>query len=237
VCYCVSFLILHVQGGTAHAPNREATQVSTSGGVRHRCLGRSANGTPVYPSNLVNSQYSGLGLTFGNSWTAITHLNGVLVWAPVEVPFGSSSGNINYYTQWNGAYLNTLTNRANMTVSSLTVETIGNPGFFSLHVYGRTGPYVPLSITPVVQSIPGTTNEKLWKFTGPGIWSFSASVAPPPGFAEPLLVTNAPWGIAAVSFTPPAGQTPEPSSLVLAGLGALGLAARFGWRRSRGAIA
>jgi hypothetical protein len=196
----------------------------------------SANGTPVSPGNLVNSQYSGLGLTFGNSWTAITNLNGVAVWAPVAVPFGSSSGNINYYTQWNGAYLNTLTNRANMTVSSLTVETIGNPGFFSMHVYGRTGPYVPLNITPVVQSIPGTNDERLWTFTGAGIWSFSASVVPPPGYAHGLPI-NAPWGVAAVSFAPPAGDTPEPSTLVLAGLGALGLTARFGWRRRHGAIA
>lgn len=197
----------------------------------------SANGTPVYPSNLVSSQYAGLGLDFGNSATAITHLNGVSVWAPVEMPYGTSSGMINYFKQGFGAYLNTLTNRANMTVSSLTVETIGNPGFLSLHVYGQYGPYVPLNITPVVQSIPGTNDERLWKFTGSGIWSFSASVAPPPGYAHPGMAINAPWGVAAVSFAPPAGDTPEPSSLVLAGLGALGMAARFGWRRASGTIA
>lgn len=199
----------------------------------------SANGTPVYAGNLVSTQYTGLGLTFNYQWNAITRLNGVPVWVPVEssgtVPSSPPPnyvwGHVNYYAPWYGAYLNSLTTRNSITVSSLTVETVGHPGFFSVHVYGRNG--LPLDLTPVVQSIPGTNDERIWKFTGAGIWSFSAAVAPPPGFAKPALAINAPWGVAAVSFTPPAGQTPEPSGLVLAGLGALGLAARFGWRRRR----
>lgn len=199
----------------------------------------SANGTPVYAGNLVSGQYVGLGLGF-STWTAITHLNGIPVWAPVEsigtvpvVPPNYVRAHVNYYS-FPGfvASLNSLTTRNPITVSSLTVETIGSPGFLSMHVYGRNGPYVPLNITPVVQSIPGTDNEKLWKFTGAGIWSFSISVVPPPGFGEPALVTNSPWGVAAVSFAEPPGYSPEPSSLVLAGLGVLGLAARLGWRRA-----
>lgn len=191
----------------------------------------SANGTPVYAGNLVNTQYMNMGLSFDNSWTAITHVNGIPVWAPVGIPpYGSSSSKINYYsTQWYGAYLNSLVTRNPMTVSSLTVETIGDPGTLSLHVYGRNGPYLPLNITPLVQPIPGTNDERIWKFTGSGIWSFDAVAVPPPGAVQSA---NPAWGVVAVSFAP-TGQTPEPSSLVLAGLGALGLAARFGWRRTR----
>lgn len=48
----------------------------------------SANGTPVYANNLVNTQYVGLGLGF-SSWTANTHLNGVAVWAPVVESTGA----------------------------------------------------------------------------------------------------------------------------------------------------
>lgn len=206
----------------------------------------SANGTSVYAGNLVSTQYMGSGLSFGNSPTAITRLNGIPVWAPVspvDIPgvrlsggpsVNSPVGAINYFAPWSGAYLNSLTTRNPITVSSLTVETVGHPGFFSLHVYGRNG--LPLNITPVVRSIPGTNDERIWTFTGAGIGSFSAAVAVPPGFAKSAMPIYAPWGVAAVSFTPPAGQTPEPSSLVLAGLGALGLAARFGWRRRRDAI-
>ncbi|SRR5579875_1295453 len=39
-------------------------------------------------------------------------------------------------------------------------------------------------------------------------------------------------GFGVTISTPAIPQAPEPSSLVLAGLGALGLAARFGWRRT-----
>lgn len=201
----------------------------------------SANGTPVYAGNLVSTQYTGLGLTFNYQWNAVTSLNGVPVWVPVEssgtvttpvLPPNYVWGHVNYYAPWYGASLNSLTTRNPITVSSLTVKTIGHPGYLSLHVCGRNG--LPLDIAPVVQDVPGPSDEKIWRFIGSGIGSFSASLVPPPGVAVPALEINAPWGIAAVSFTPPAGQTPEPSSLLLAGLGALSLAARFGWRRMKG---
>jgi len=192
----------------------------------------SGNGTPVYANNLVSTQYMSLGLDFGNSWTAITHLNSIPVWVPVGIPYptpGSTGGQIDYNTAWWGANLNSLTTRNPITVSSLTVETVGNLGFLSLGVIGRNG--LPLNIAPVVQSVPGSNGEEIWTFTGSGIWGFYAAL--PPGEAVPAHETDSTWGVAAVSFTPPAGQTPEPSSLLLAGLGALGLAARFGWRRLR----
>ncbi|MGH7169184.1 MAG: PEP-CTERM sorting domain-containing protein [Gemmataceae bacterium] len=203
----------------------------------------SANGTPVYAGNLVNTQYMGMGLGFSNSQTAITSLNGVPVWAPVSPvaipavrvsggpPVNFPVGAIDYYNSWYEATLNSLATRNPMTVSSLTVETIGNPGFLSLGVFGRNG--LALNIAPVVQSLAGTNGEEIWKFTGSGIWGFTAieAVIDPPGPGK--ITVNPAWGVAAVSFTPPSGQTPEPSSLVLAGLGALGLAARFTWRRLR----
>jgi hypothetical protein len=49
------------------------------------------------------------------------------------------------------------------------------------------------------------------------------------------MAINPAWGVAEVSFK--LDHAPEPSSLVLAGLGALGLSARFGWRRTRGKVA
>lgn len=195
----------------------------------------SANGTPVYSGNLVSSQYASMGLTF-NSWTAITHLNGVSLWAPVGMPYptpGQNAGNINYYSTWNEAYFNSFVTRANMTVSSLIVETMGNSGRLSLTAIGLNGK--PLQITPLVQTISGSRGEESWSFNGSGIYAFTAVLAPPPALFSSNMPINPAWGIASVSFAP-AGQTPEPSSLLLASLGALGLAARFGWRRTRGTI-
>lgn len=196
----------------------------------------SANGTLVSMNNLVANQYVGLGLSFNYGGTAITSLNGIPVWAPVQAsgnvidlpspPANYPWGNINYYTRWYGGSLNSLVSGNPVTVSSLTVETLGHP---MLSVYGRNG--LPLNITPVLQSRPGPNGGQEWTFTGSGIWSFSALMVPPPVVSGMGNSFNPAWGIASVSFTMPAGQTPEPSSLVLAGLGALGVAARFGWRR------
>src|SRR5262249_51474719 len=54
----------------------------------------SAGGTPVYSSNLVTTQYAGLGLNFDVA--AITRLNGVSVWAPIGVAVGGFAGAIDY---------------------------------------------------------------------------------------------------------------------------------------------
>jgi hypothetical protein len=195
----------------------------------------SANGTPAYADNLVWTQYGRFGLEFTTPWNAITHLNGVPVWAPVGMPpYGYSWGKINYYAQWYGAYLYGMKGR--MTVSSLTVETIKNSGQLSLWVIGQESNQ-PLKITPTVQSVPGSNGEEIWNFKGSGIYGVAAILTPPPVAVGSSTSVNPAWGVAAISFDPPPGQVPEPSSLVLAGLGALGLAARFGWRRTRGAMA
>ncbi len=202
----------------------------------------SANGTPVYANNLVTNQYMAVGLNFSNSSTAITRLNGMAVWAPVEtggstgvgVPGGGASGSmistplmgvVNYYAPWFGASLESPFTRTPLTVTSLTIETVGNMNPLWLRVYGQNGQ--ELNITPVIQT---DGNVRNWEFTGAGITSFA--VVPPPGL-EVAQQLNANWGIAAVSFKPLLGQAPEPSSLVFAGLGVLGLAAHFGWQRTR----
>jgi hypothetical protein len=199
----------------------------------------SAIGTPIYPNNLVTTQYAGLGLNFLGS-SAITRLNGVPVWAPIAPvvvpdvlspgvpPVPSPSWLISYYGPWGGGRFVSPGSSNPTTVSSLSVEIIGRPGL-TMGVYGLNGQ--PLNLLPVLQSSPGPHGGLIWTYTGAGIASFSGftAVMDPPGSGYPL--PNASWGIAEMSFTPT--STPEPSSLVLAGLGALGLAARFGWRRVR----
>lgn len=192
-----------------------------------------AQGTSVSPSNLVNLQYKGLGLVFPGG-SAITQLNGVSVWAPVsprtEMSGQSSSRPIDY--AWNMA--GSLVSPGSLnptTVSSLAVQIVGNGTFplpsLSMHVYGSNGQILP--ITPLIGNIANTQD---WTFTGPGIGSFSVSAVPLPPIGAQHATANSAWGIAGISFTP-AASTPEPTSLALAGLGALGLATRLGWRRFR----
>ncbi len=186
----------------------------------------SANGTPVYLSNYVGLQYKGLGLIFPGG-SAITQLNGVAVWTPVSPPprqgESSSSGSIDYAWRLAGSLVSPGSLNS-MTVSSLSVEILSNNPM-SMSVYGFNGQR--LNISPVIKSTAGVQD---WTFTGPGISSFSAVVAPPIG-AHPEAITNSAWGVAGVSLSP--ASAPEPSTLVLAGLGALGLATRLNWRRFR----
>lgn len=169
----------------------------------------SSGGTPVYANNLVTTQYDGLGLRFVNG-TAITQLNNTPVWAPITLtPHPTIS-----YTFW-GVGMNFVSpgSLRSTTVTSLTVDTIGLTGTPDLVVdslYGRQ-----LNIDPVVQ--PGPDGSQMWTFNGSGIGSFGVSPSPS---------QNGAWGVAAVSVTP--ATAPEPSSLVLAGLGALGLVALLG---------
>jgi hypothetical protein len=108
-----------------------------------------------------------------------------------------------------------------------TLETIG--GQPQLFVYGRNGQL--LNLPPILQNRAGPHGGELWTFTGSGIASFSGFTSPIDSMGQGNGPLPNPWGIAEVSFTP--ASTPEPTSLFLAGLGALGLAARLGWRRIR----
>jgi hypothetical protein len=101
----------------------------------------------------------------------------------------------------------------------MTLEIVGKSvavDAWSLHGQGVGTIIAPDGIGP--------HGGNLYTISGGGISSFDVFVpimdAPNPNYPA--------WGIAAVSFT----NNPEPSSLVLAGLGVLGLAARLGWRRA-----
>jgi hypothetical protein len=194
-----------------------------------------ANGTPVYANNLVTAQYAGLGLNF-TAGAAITNLNGVNVWAPTEpllqplfrtIPGGPPPfpvARISYNGTWGGASFVQPGTQTPSTVSSVTLEILGRP--VTIDLFNAQGQLMGTA------SLGGTGlhGGQLYTFTGSGISSFSIFapvIVPPPG----AMAINPAWGVAEVSFTP--AHAPEPSSLILAGLGALGLAARFGWRRVR----
>jgi hypothetical protein len=203
----------------------------------------SANSTPVNANNLVTTQYAGLGLNF-SSGAAITNLNGVNVWAPAEPlmqpqsrisggpPVNFPVAQISYNGTWSGGNFVLPGTQTPTAVSSVTLEIIGRPvtvDFFnaqgqllSIAALGGTGPH----------------GGQLYTFSGSGVSSFSVFapvIDPPPGAASPTMAINPVWGVAEISFT--LAHAPEPSSLLLAGLGALGLAARYGRRRARAKVA
>lgn len=189
----------------------------------------SAGGTAVLPANLVSTQYSGLGLNF--SFAAITRLSGVTVWAPAQPQVIPASGvegwppsnyppaRIGYMTWLAGGSFVVPGSSKPTTVYAATLEIMGAPVTVDAlnskwQMVGSAGP----------DGI-GPHGGHLYTLRGGGIRAFTVSVpelpAPEPNYPA--------WGVAGVSFA----TNPEPSSLLLAGLGALGLAARFGWRRRR----
>jgi len=179
------------------------------------------NGTPDNTSNLVSTQYAGLGLMLHGA--VITSLDGVSMWVPSTQSSnpspGGSVGAINYLSSLGGSLVSPGSSNPT-TVSSLSLTTFGLIGTPTLKVNGLNGQ--SLNIVPVLQSGVQIFGLQEWTVTGPGISSFSIS-AP--------NNQNGPWGVAGVSFTPTTATAPEPSSFVLAALGALGLAARRRWRR------
>jgi hypothetical protein len=205
----------------------------------------SANGTAVYPDNLVTTQYKALGLNFSGG-AAITTLNGVSVWAPTEMlaqplsrlmggpPVNYPAAQLSYYGRWSGASFVLPGTLKPTTATSVSIEIIGWP--VSMWVKYANGSVVMPAYTVIAS---GPDRSQLTETTfpiGPGIASFfvfAPVIDPPPRAGTANMEINPAWGVAGVSFS----TASEPSSLVLAGLGALGLTARFGWRRTRGAIA
>jgi hypothetical protein len=203
----------------------------------------SGNLTPIPSmSNLVTTQYSAMGLIFSHSfasiatvanpWTAITNLNGVNVWAPATPLLWPASrivggppprfpvGEINYNGVWSGGQL--VPAGLRMT-SSVTLEIIGRP--VGVSFFGAGGQLLGSGTASGV----GPHGGELYTFTGSGIFSFqvSAPVIDPPLGA---MAINPAWGLAEVSVTP--SHAPEPTSLVLAGIGGLGIFLRRRWRNA-----
>lgn len=177
----------------------------------------SAQGTPVSLSNVVMSQYAGLGMNFNAP--AITSLNGVPVWVPVNFPAGSGGATIDYgMSSVGGSFVLPGTSKA-FSPYSVTLDIVGHLGAPRFSVGGYNG--MPLNITPVLQNTLGPDGGQMWRVSGSGIYSVYVS----------STGSDSPWGVSEVSFSPAAAS--EPSTFILAGLGALGLAARLGWRRSR----
>lgn len=200
----------------------------------------SANYAPIYsPGDVVTTQYKSLGLNFSTGSamaTAITSLNGVSVWAPAALvaqpaiqvagspPVNYPVAEIYYGGRWSGASLVLPGTLTPAETSSVTMEIIGrgvgvsfynpNGGLLGTATAGGIGPH----------------GGQLYTFTGSDIRSFDvfAPIIDPIPNAPP---PNPAWGVAEISFG--TLHAPEPSSFVLAGLGVLGLAARFGWRRLR----
>jgi hypothetical protein len=192
----------------------------------------SADGAPI-PSaaNLVTTQYAGLGLNFLNSgqlMTAITTLNGVKVWVPGSAigspPFVKNPpvGAINYSGLYMGGGFVLPGTLTRTTASSFTLEMIGGQG--SVDALDSNGQLLGAAYATTGK---GPHGGQMYTFTGPGISSFT--VFHP--ILDPIasgIPSPAPWGVAEIEFTP--STTPEPGSLLLAGLGALGLAIRSRWR-------
>jgi|SRR5579884_3090764 len=190
----------------------------------------SATGTYVYYSNLVNEQYARVGVIFPGL-LALTHLDGAAVWAPLkQLPAPGAGGGLPVnppmaridYNSLVGASLVIPGKLTRTSVSSLSVEVLGQAGA-TVNVAGFNGQ--PLNITPSISSI---SDGQIWTFSGAGISSFTVT---PPVDPLPNNSSTPAWGISGISFAPSSATTPEPSSLVLAGLGALGLATRLGRRR------
>jgi hypothetical protein len=170
-----------------------------------------------------------LGLNF--SFAAITHLDGVNVWAPAQpqgipahgIPSGPYPPPLIIYESWQGGNFIVPGTMKPTSVYSMMLEIVGA----SVTVDAFNSRWQELgSVGPDGM---GSHGGRLYKFSSGDISAFSISVP----VMAPSDANYPAWGVAEVSFT----TNPEPSSLVLAGLGALGLAARFGWWRTRARIA
>jgi hypothetical protein len=184
----------------------------------------STGNTTVPSNNLVSIQYTGLGLNF--NYAALTRIDGMKVWAPVDpvaVPAVGIAGSPPPsppplsigYGSWTGGNLVVPGTLKAASVYSLTLKIVGAP--VAVNWYNSHGQALG-SVTHVGGPLFHGGDLYTWK--GGGVSMFSVSVP-----AQTPTDNNYPaWGVAEVSFV----TSPEPSSLVLAALGAAGAALRFG---------
>jgi hypothetical protein len=188
-------------------------------------LGIVTSGGTVLPAlTLVSGEYRGLGLDFpaqpNGTAVAVTTLSGVNVWAPAGPAPGISPPwyTLDYSRQVSGAFVVPGTSTP-MTVSSLTLEVMGG-GSFEVSALAANGNLIRSEMSPTGT---GPNGGELYAINDPGVRSFDVVRSGLPANSGSL--SYAPWGISEVSFT--RATAPEPGSLVLAVLGALGLATRF----------
>jgi hypothetical protein len=191
----------------------------------------SANFTPITSSSdLVTTQYAGLGLTFPvlpgpvgglGATTAITNIGGTDVWAPASrtEAVATSVAVINYG--------NSITGQLARPTASLTVEFVG-PGLGVLSAFDKSGNLLGTSF-----SLAGTGPHggELMTVSAVDISSFTLS-GPLLPLADIVPPFGLPWGMAEVDFT--AVEAPEPGALTLCALGALGLVSCVRRRRRVG---
>jgi hypothetical protein len=183
--------------------------------------------TPVPSGDLVTTQYTRLGLNFSSlangSTTAITTINGVNVWTPAiqyTLPPFLGGGHVSEISPggWAGGSFVVPGTLTPAKVSSVSLELLGSRGIVDFFNTSDR-----LLGTGKLSGI-GPHGGFLYTFTNPDIQSFSI-----PAFTGEGGQAYPAWGptgaVAQISFT--SSSSPEPSSLVLAALGALGLAGRF----------
>ncbi len=190
-----------------------------------------ANHTPIPSADLVGGQYEGLGIQFGYpmpqftaALAAITHLGGTEVWAPAF--WGNASpanADLNYETLL-GVQLVKPNSGTPAVASSVTVElTSQSDVYLILYAFDREGKMVggdAATIGPGSQSVSLTASAA-------EISEFKIGYGP-----TVADLSEGPWGVAGIEFTPTAGSAPEPCGLALAGFGAAALAG-WTWRRRR----
>jgi PEP-CTERM motif len=188
------------------------------------------HGTLVAPGGFVDDQYGGLGLAFVHS--AITEINGVKVWTPT-----GDSSTINGSSLYYGANATIVGGfvvpgdpDTPRSVGSVKIELIGVPvGEALVGGYDR---FFKLKV------LTGNNNENLLGPNG-GILALlegdnlAAFAVTYPYLKDPDHPT-APWGIASVEVgeVAPVSETPEPGTLLLAGMGLAGFLG-YRWRRQR----
>jgi hypothetical protein len=190
-------------------------------------------------NDLVIDQYRGLGLAFRYSWwdgssvngdagsTVIENQKGVQGWVGAHVVFREGSPVFIY----NGNHLDPVVadlvvpgTQVPATTALLRVQfSPAGPGLGYVNAYDKDGNLL-LSVSRAL----GSGLDPWFTLRAPGIHSFSAGAYWLPG---PGMQFNAPpWGVAAVTFNQ---EAPEPSGLVLCGLGVPGLAGLARKRRQR----